>query len=73
VCLTPEQGRGGVLVSWHQHDRMSRDQVRGAETDEAVQRTMNAAVADCLRHMGFEVQTIGSAGCCLVTAAERWW
>jgi hypothetical protein len=73
VCLTPEQERRGVLVSWHQHDRMSRDQVRGAETDEAVQRTMNAAVADSLRHMGFDVQSFGSAGTCLVTAAERWW
>jgi hypothetical protein len=73
VCLTPEPGRDGVLVSWHQHDRMSREQVRGAETDAAVQRTMNAAVADCLRQMGFEVEPFGSSGCSLVTAAQWWW
>jgi hypothetical protein len=73
VCLTPEPGRGGVLVSWHQHDRMSREQVRGAATDAAVQRTMNAAVADCLRQMGFEAEPFGLAGCSLVTAAEPWW
>ena len=73
VCLTPEPGRTGVLVSWHQHDRMSREQVRGAETDAAVQQTMNAAVADCLRRMGFEVAAYGTSGCSLVTAAQWWW
>ena len=73
VCLTPEPDRGGVLVSWHQHDRMSREQVRGAATDAAVQRTMNAAVADCLRQMGFEAEPFGYAGCSLVTAALPWW
>jgi hypothetical protein len=73
VCLTPEPGRGGVLVSWRQHDRMSRDQVRGAAVDATVQQTMNVAVADCLRAMGFEVQPFGASGCSLVTAAEAWW
>jgi hypothetical protein len=73
VCLTPEPGDRGVLVSWHQHERMSREQVRGAEPGAAVQRTMNEAVADCLRQLGFEVEPYGSAGCALVTAAERWW
>ncbi|WP_369139410.1 hypothetical protein [Modestobacter versicolor] len=73
VCLTPEPGRGGVLVSWHQHDRMSREQVRGAETDGAVQQTMNAAITTCLRQMGFEAEAFGDSGCSLVTAAERWW
>ena len=73
VCLTPEPGRGGVLVSWHQHDRMSKDQVRGAATDAAVQRTMNTAVADCLHQMGFAVEAFGSSGCSLVTSAQSWW
>ena len=73
VCLTPEPGRGGVLVSWHQHDRMSRDQVRGAATDAAVQQTMNTALADCLHQMGFEVEAFGSSGCSLVTSAQSWW
>jgi hypothetical protein len=73
ACLTPEPARGGVLVSWHQHDRMSRDQVRGAAIDASVQRTMNAAVADCLSQMGFDVEPFGSSGCSLVTAAQEWW
>ena len=73
VCLTPEPGRGGVLVSWHQHDRMSREQVRGAAVDTAVQQTMNVAVTDCLRAMGFEVEPFGMSGGTLVTAAQSWW
>ncbi|PZA19613.1 hypothetical protein [Modestobacter versicolor] len=73
VCLTPEPSRGGVLVSWHQHDRMSREQVRGAETDAAVQQTMNGAITDCLRQLGFDAESLGESGCSLVTAAERWW
>jgi hypothetical protein len=73
VCLTPELGRSGVLVSWHQHDRMSRDQVRGAAIDAAVQQTMNVAIGDCLRQMGFELEPFGSSGCSLVTAAQAWW
>jgi hypothetical protein len=73
VCLTPEPGRHGVLVSWHQHHRMSHDQVHGAAVHAAVQRTMNAATAECLRELGFDVEPYGSTGCSLVTAAERWW
>ena len=70
VCLTPEPGCDGVLVSWHQHDRMSRDQVRGAATVTAVQRTMNAAVAECLHLLGFLVAPVGSSGCSLVIDAR---
>jgi hypothetical protein len=66
VCLTPEPAAGGVLVSWHQHDRMSREQVRGAAVDAAVQQTMNAAIADVLHQVGFEVEPFGSTGCCFV-------
>src|SRR3954454_7341247 len=40
-CLTPERARCGVLVSWQQHERMSRQQVRGAAADATVQQTMN--------------------------------
>ncbi|MQA33012.1 hypothetical protein [Modestobacter roseus] len=67
VCLTPEPGRPGVLVSWHQHDRMSRDQVHGADVSAAVQATMNVAVAGCLESLGFAVEPFGDAGCVLVT------
>lgn len=67
VCLTPEAGRRGVVVSWHRHDRMGLQQVRGAGMDAAVQRTMNTAIADLLGHAGFTVEPYGPAGCSLVT------
>ena len=70
VCLTPEPGCDGVLVSWHQHDRMSRDQVRGAQAVSAVQRVMNAAVAEVLESLGFLVAPVGAAGCSLVVDAR---
>jgi hypothetical protein len=70
VCLTPEAGHRGIVVSWHRHDRMSLQQARGAAMDAAVQRTMNAAIADLLAHSGFVVEPFGSTGCSLVTAAE---
>jgi hypothetical protein len=73
VCLTPEPGRRGVLVSWHQHDRSSRDLVRGAEATSAVQQTMNAAIAECLGAFGFEVVPFGATGCSLVLATQSWW
>jgi hypothetical protein len=72
VCLTPDPGCAGVLVSWHQHDRMSRDHVRGAGTVTAVQRTVNAAVAECLEQLGFLVAPFGSSGCSLVTDVRIW-
>jgi hypothetical protein len=71
ACLTPEPARRGVLASWHQHDRMSRQQVRGAAADAAVQQTMNAALADVLAQLGFAVEPFGAAGCVLVTAFPR--
>ncbi|SDY24968.1 hypothetical protein SAMN05661080_02828 [Modestobacter sp. DSM 44400] len=73
VCLTPEAGCAGVLISWHQHDRMSHDQVRGTGMVTAVQRTMNAAVAECLEQLGFLVAPFDSSGCSLVIDARTWW
>lgn len=70
VCLTP-MGVSGILVCWRQHDRMSLHQVRGADVDAAVQRTMNAAVAEVLTQTGFLVEPFGSTGSHLVTAAQR--
>ena len=66
VCLTPGPFYGGVVVSWHQHDRMSEQRVRGEAMESVVQRTMNAAVADLLDRMGFEVEPFGDGGSCLV-------
>jgi hypothetical protein len=71
VCLSPGPALAGVLVTWHQHDRMSVQQVRGAAMESAVQRTMNAAVADLLRTLGFEVEPFGSSGCWMVTPGPR--
>ena len=67
VCLTPGPQYGGVVVSWHQHDRMSEQRVRGAAMERVVQRTMNAAIADLLHGMGFELEAFGDAGSFLVT------
>jgi hypothetical protein len=71
VCLTPDPTATGVLVSWRQHDRMSVQQVRGAEADAAVQATMNAAVACVLADLDFDVEQFGDTGVCIVTAAGR--
>lgn len=67
VCLTPGPHYAGVVVSWHRHDRMSADQVHGAAMDASVQRAMNAAVADLLERMGFEIEPFGQSAGCLVT------
>jgi hypothetical protein len=69
VCLSPEAGHRGIVVSWHRHDRMSVHRARGAAMDAAVQRTMNAAIADVLAQSGFGVEMFGSTGCSLVTSA----
>jgi hypothetical protein len=71
VCLTPEAGRRGVVASWHRHDRMGLHQVRGAALDGAVQRTMNAAVAELLASAGFVVEPYGTSGCSLVTVLDE--
>ncbi|RBY77636.1 hypothetical protein DQ238_14600 [Geodermatophilus sp. TF02-6] len=71
VCLVPDPAARGILVSWRQHDRMSRQQVRGAAPDAAVQQAMNAAVADVLTHLGFAVEPLGSTGCHLVAPGQR--
>ncbi len=66
VCLTPGPHYAGVVVSWHQHDRMSAQYVRGASMTATVQDTMNATIAGLLTAMGFEVEPFGE-GRSLVT------
>jgi hypothetical protein len=61
VCLTPEPGLGGIVVTWRQHDRMSVDQIHGAAADTMVQQVMNRALADVLRLRGFAVEAFGGA------------
>jgi hypothetical protein len=71
VCLSPAPAFSGILVNWQRHDRLSVEQVRGGRTDGAVQRTMNAAVADLLEELGFAVEPVGPTGCPLVVAGQR--
>jgi hypothetical protein len=71
VCLIPEPGGRGILVTWRQHDRMSVDRVHGAALESAVQRTMNAAIADVLTQMGFPVMPVGTTGCHLVASTQE--
>jgi hypothetical protein len=71
VCLVPDPGRRGILVTWRQHDRMSLERVRGAAVEATVQRTMNAAIADVLTQLGFPVTPVGTSGCHLVAASQQ--
>ncbi|WP_100500733.1 hypothetical protein [Geodermatophilus chilensis] len=71
VCLTPDPARRGILVTWRQHDRMSLERVRGEAVEAAVERTMNAAIADVLTWMGFPVTPVGTSGCHLVAADQQ--
>ncbi|WP_448612509.1 hypothetical protein [Geodermatophilus sp. URMC 60] len=71
VCLTPDPARRGILVTWRQHDRMSLERVRGEAVEAAVERTMNAAIADVLVETGFPVTPVGMSGCHLVVASEQ--
>ncbi|WNV75979.1 hypothetical protein [Geodermatophilus sp. DSM 44513] len=68
VCLTPEEALDGVVVSWRQHDRMSRDRVHGAAADALVQQVMNRALTEVLAGRGFAVDPLG--GACVVREAE---
>ena len=68
VCLLPELGAQGVVVSWRPHDRMSLHDVRGTTASATVQQSMNAAIADVLADLGFVIEPFGAAGSSLVTA-----
>ena len=59
ACLIPEPAVGGIVVTWRQHDRMSLDQLHGADVDDALQQVMNRAVGDVLRVRGFSVEAFG--------------
>ncbi|MGY1740825.1 MULTISPECIES: hypothetical protein [unclassified Blastococcus] len=59
ACLGCQPDLDGVVVTWRQHERMSVDQVHGADADAAVQQVMNRAVADVLAVRGFAVEPFG--------------
>jgi hypothetical protein len=69
ACLTSAPGLGGIVVSWRQHDRMSVEQIHGADADTVVQQVMNRALADVLLVRGFVVDAFGGAGGHVVRAA----
>ena len=69
VCLSPEPLLGGIVVTWRQHDRMSVDQLHGAETDALGQQVMNRALAEMLRLRGFVVDPFGGASAHVVRLA----
>lgn len=71
VCLTPYVECGGILVSWHGHERMTLQQVHGAAADTALRRTMSAAVADVLAQRGFDVAPLGEGCGHLVTSTRH--
>jgi hypothetical protein len=58
----------GVIVTWTQHDRMAKEQVRGYTVQAAVQDTMNRAVWNVLAIMGFGLTAFGQGGGHIVTA-----
>ncbi|WP_448641316.1 hypothetical protein [Geodermatophilus sp. URMC 63] len=70
VCLSAEPALDGIVVAWRQHDRMSVDQVYGADVDVDVQQVLNAALADVLAVRGFDAEPLGGAASgCLVRGA----
>jgi len=68
ICLVPEPFACGVLVSWRPHERMSLHRPYGVAADAAVQRLMNASVAEILTQLGCVVEPYGATGCSLVTS-----
>jgi hypothetical protein len=60
VCLVPDPGSGGILVSWRAHDRMAVQQLRGTSVGDAVHRAMTAALGDVLAQLGFDVRPLPS-------------
>jgi hypothetical protein len=71
VCLTPvgdDAASGpGIAVAWTQHDRVVTDHVHPADAEEAVQTTMDTALAGVLTALGFEVVEYGTEHAVLVS------
>lgn len=65
VCLVPLTEPEGVGVAWAQHDVMYDDDAYAVHTD--VQETMNYALADTLRCLGWQVESFGVASAHRVT------
>jgi hypothetical protein len=70
VCLMPEPGMGGVVVTWGQPDRMSVEQIHGPETTDMVQQVMNRALAEVLQLRGFVVDPFAGGSGHVVRPAD---
>ena len=70
VCLTPDPGSGGIVVSWRAHDRMCLQQVRGRAVGSAVQVAMTDALGEVLARLGFAVRPAPWGGGHLVTGFD---
>jgi hypothetical protein len=57
-------------VSWTTHDLLALDWERGHE-HRGAQQTMNRALANVLRALGYQVQPFGSGGASLVTGPRH--
>lgn len=62
VCLSPDRGRPGIVVSWHQHRRASSPDVRTDDLHTAVQEAMTMALAESLLSLGHELEPFGPEG-----------
>jgi len=71
VCLSPEPGRPGIVVSWHQHQRATSEQVREGTVHTAVQATMVPALAECLLQLRYTVEPFGSESRSLLVLGSR--
>ena len=71
VCLSPEPGRPGIVVSWHQHQRAGFERVREGSVRTAVHETMVLALAECLLQLGYAVEPFGSEGRSLLVVGSR--
>ena len=59
VCLTPDTGQSGVIVSWRPHDRMRVNPVHGTLAEELVQQAMSTALAAVLDALALPVEPFG--------------
>jgi len=66
VCLTPDLGVDGVIVTWQTSDRLSIDQVRGSAAAAGVAQVMTAALALVLDGLGHPVEGFGTGSALVV-------
>jgi hypothetical protein len=71
ICLTPDPGLDGVIVTWQTSDRLSIEQVRGSAAALAVAQAMTGALALVLEGLGYPVEAFGTGTALVVRNHER--